>query len=191
MRNKPPSTSFKPEIPRRSVDLPGVPRVPSPSAPSTGQAGPADRPAAEDNGRKLIVGYGISLSGEISACDHLVVEGLIEAKLKDCIKIDVADSGVFRGSAEVDDADIGGHFDGDLIVRGRLSLRGSGVVSGTLRYGELAVEAGGRIIGSIDPLESSVARIQGQPAGKQPYQGKTTADAPSPVPPSQAAEAGD
>ncbi|MGP1397008.1 MAG: bactofilin family protein [Inquilinaceae bacterium] len=188
MRNKPPSTSFKPEIPRRSVDLPGVPRVPSQSAPQTGQASPAERPA-EDNGRKLIVGYGISLSGEISACDHLVVEGLIEAKLKDCIKIDVADSGVFRGSAEVDDADIGGHFDGDLIVRGRLSLRGSGVVSGTLRYGELAVEAGGRIIGSIDPLETSVARLQGQPAGKQPYQAK--ADGSTSAPPNQAAEAGD
>ena len=34
--------------------------------------------------RKLIVGRGISLSGEITACDRLVIEGSVEANLQNC-----------------------------------------------------------------------------------------------------------
>ena len=33
--------------------------------------------AAVSTGRKLVIGEGITLSGEIEACDHLVVEGTV------------------------------------------------------------------------------------------------------------------
>ena len=139
---------------------PSKPAFPvAPARPGTPGVGQAVQPAAQDNGRKLIVGSGISLTGEISACDHLVVEGRIEAKLKDCRSIDVAAGGVYKGSAEVDIADIGGRFDGDLTVRGRIRLRGTGIVSGKLRYGEMEVECGGKIVGVMEPLDKVVTAI--------------------------------
>jgi cytoskeletal protein CcmA (bactofilin family) len=152
--NKPPSTPFKPDVPRRIVDIPGAPRrrFGEPGEPTGGM--PAQ--AQSEHSRKLIVGRDISLSGEISACDHLVVEGRIEAKISDCRTIEVMDGGVFKGSAQIEEAYIAGTFEGELSVKGRLRLRGSGVVSGTVRYGELEVEAGGRVIGTMEPLESSV-----------------------------------
>jgi cytoskeletal protein CcmA (bactofilin family) len=145
-------------IPSRGPDAMGA----GPGAPDAGES-PAR--VVGDTGRKLIVGRGIGLSGEISACDHLVVEGRIEAKLKDCRRIDIADSGVFKGSADIQEADIAGRFEGDLSVRGRLELRGTGTVSGTVRYGELMVEGGGRIMGSIEPLESSVTPMTASSGG--------------------------
>lgn len=140
-----PSTPYRPDLTRRGQDAPAT---------NAGWSQPAAAPAPEasDNGRRLIVGHGISLTGEISACDHLDVEGRIEVKLKDCLTINVTEGGVFKGSAEIGDADIAGKFDGELTVRGRLKVRATGVVSGAVRYEELEVEAGGKIMGTIEPL---------------------------------------
>lgn len=148
--NKTSGSSFRQPEPRRIVDMPGAARRADTAAGRADTAGP--RPA--DTTRKLQVGREITLAGEISACDHLVVEGQIEAKLRDCHIIEISDSGVFKGAAEVDMADIGGRFDGDLVVRNRLRVRSSGVVAGSVRYGELEVEVGGRLVGTMDPLEA-------------------------------------
>lgn len=148
MPNTPPSgPGVRPEGPRRIVDIPAAPRRSS--------SGGYDERPVQQSARKLIVGPEISLSGEIKSCDHLVVEGRIEAVIKDCRTIEIAERGQFKGSAEIDEAVIGGQFDGDLTVTGRLTLLSQGLVAGTLRYGELAVEAGGRIVGKIEPLEDT------------------------------------
>src|SRR5713226_3843710 len=99
--------------------------------------------------RKLIVGREISLSGEITACDRLVVEGSVEANLANCRDIDIADSGLFKGSASIDDAEVRGRFEGTLNVRRRLLIRATGRVIGTVRYGQIEIECGGQISGDI------------------------------------------
>src|SRR5260370_24452430 len=97
--------------------------------------------------RKLIVGREISLSGEITACDRLVVEGSVEANLANCREIDIAESGLFKGSASIDDAEIRGRFEGTLIARKRLHIRATGRVSGTVSYAQVEIEAGGQLAG--------------------------------------------
>lgn len=141
---------FKPDIPRRVVEIPGTP--PKRVAP-TGTEGNA---AASTEMRKLIVGRDISLSGEIAACDVLVVEGTVEAKLRDGRVIEIADSGLFKGSVEIDDADIGGRFEGDITVRGTLKVRGTGRITGSIRYGTLEVENGGQLSGTIEVLTGGI-----------------------------------
>ncbi|HWG79955.1 MAG TPA: polymer-forming cytoskeletal protein [Stellaceae bacterium] len=99
--------------------------------------------------RKLIVGREISLSGEITACDRLVVEGSVEANLANCRDIDIAESGLFKGSASIDDAEVRGRFEGTLNVRRRLLIRASGKVTGNVRYGQIEIECGGQISGDV------------------------------------------
>ena len=102
--------------------------------------------------RKLIVGKGLSLSGEITACDVLVVEGKVEAKLTDGKMLEITESGQFRGSVEIESADIAGRYDGELTVHGRLTLRGTGRISGMIKYGELEINAGGQVIGELQVI---------------------------------------
>ena len=97
----------------------------------------------------MIIGQGISLSGEINSCARLVVEGSVQANLQACQSMVIAETGLFEGNAAIDDADIYGRFEGDLRVRKRLLIRASGRVSGTISYGQIEVEAGGTIAGSI------------------------------------------
>jgi len=99
--------------------------------------------------RKLIVGREISLSGEITACDRLVVEGSVAANLANCRDIDIAESGLFNGSASIEDAEVRGRFEGTLNVRRRLLIRATGKVTGSVRYGQLEIECGGQVSGDV------------------------------------------
>jgi cytoskeletal protein CcmA (bactofilin family) len=114
--------------------------TPSPGAPARHEA----------ELRKLIVGREIKLAGEITSCDRLVVEGSVEANLANCRDIEIADTGVYKGSASIEEAEIRGRFDGVLNVRRRLLIRAGGRVTGTVRYGQIEIERGGQISGDVE-----------------------------------------
>ena len=108
--------------------------------------------------RTLVVGREIVLSGEISACDRLVVEGTVKANIKDCRDIAISEGGLFTGSASVESAEIRGRFEGELTVSGRLLIRAPGQVSAAVRYGEIEIERGGRLSGHVDATDSAKPR---------------------------------
>ena len=128
------------EMARRVVDIPGAQRTES-----IGNA----------RGKKLVVGREISLSGEISACDTLVVEGTVEATLSDSRTIEIAESGIFRGQIEINVAEISGQFEGTLVARKRLIIHSKGRVEGKIRYAELEIERGGRISGDVQRISDA------------------------------------
>ena len=103
----------------------------------------------ESTGSKLTVGPNIKLKGvEITDCDTLVVEGTVEATM-DSRVIQISEQGAFRGSAEIDIAEIHGEFNGTLTVRQKLVIYSTGKVNGKIRYGKLVVEEGGQLAGEI------------------------------------------
>lgn len=117
-------------------------------------------------GRRLVVGQGITMSGEIEACDHLVVEGTVEAALKGASVLEISETGVFYGSVEIDEAVVAGRFEGELSVNGRLSVLSTGSITGTIAYKELAVEAGAMIDGKISPIKGGQSASGSIEAGK-------------------------
>ncbi|HAT34841.1 MAG TPA: cell shape determination protein CcmA [Rhodospirillaceae bacterium] len=116
-----------------------------------GSASPGSVSSGE-TGKKLVVGKDICLSGEITACDTLVVEGQVEASLKDSRMFEVTESGDFKGKVEIDVAEIRGKFEGELTAKTRLIIRRSGVATGTIRYRLLEIEQGGEIAGTVEVL---------------------------------------
>lgn len=169
---KPPLPAAKAPLPPSASDLATpndqgsgpravLPPVPFRATQESTSAKPA--PEARQHGdRTLIVGRGIAFSAEISACDNLVVEGTVEARLPNAERVEITESGLFRGTAGTRDGDIGGRFEGELKVSGRLIVRSTGRVEGKIQYGELAVEAGGRIEGELRNINSkSDAKTEG------------------------------
>lgn len=130
-----------------------TPSTPSASAPFPRDATPApvakDVAARTDNPSKLTVGPNIKLKGvEITDCDTLVVEGLVEATM-DSRVMQVEEEGAFKGSAQVDFAEIRGRFEGTLNARTRLVIRSTGKVTGNVRYGSVVIEEGGQLGGEV------------------------------------------
>jgi cytoskeletal protein CcmA (bactofilin family) len=141
------------ELPRKTSDIPSAVR----RAEKPAETKSEHRSEGAGEVKKLIVGRDIFLSGEIKSCNKLVVEGSVEAALRDCQTVEIAEAGLFRGSAEIDTADVSGRFEGDLTVRSRLVIRSTGRIVGTVRYGQIEIERGGIISGEIEHLASTGA----------------------------------
>jgi len=114
-----------------------------------------------EGGSKLTVGPNIKLKGvEITDCDTLVVEGLVEATM-DSRVIQIAEQGAFKGSVEIDIAEIRGTFEGNLTVRQKLVIYATGKVTGKIRYGKVVIEEGGQLSGDIECSVASSGKAQG------------------------------
>jgi cytoskeletal protein CcmA (bactofilin family) len=119
------------------------------SAASASAAAGARAPASQESESRLIVGPNIKLKGvEITDCDTLVVEGSVEATM-DSRVMQIAARGSFKGTAEIDIAEIRGEFDGNLVVRDKLTVYSTGKVSGQIRYGKIVMEEGAQLSGEI------------------------------------------
>ncbi len=127
-----------------------VPATPDVDLPSSLATSPSASSSAPEGGSKLTVGPNIKLKGvEITDCDTLVVEGMVEATM-DSRVIQIAQQGEFKGSAEIDIAEIHGVFDGNLTVRNKLVIYSTGKVTGRIRYGKVVIEEGGQLSGDIE-----------------------------------------
>jgi cytoskeletal protein CcmA (bactofilin family) len=123
-------------------------QAPAPAAAAAVVAQPAA--GAKEGESKLTVGPNIKLKGvEITDCDTLVVEGSVEATM-DSRVIQISERGSFKGSAEIDIAEIRGEFDGTLTVRQKLVIYSTGKVTGKIRYGKVVIEEGGQLSGEIE-----------------------------------------
>ncbi len=147
---RPDYDSGSPSVQRAAV---GEATPPSQEAPAT----PAPERRADEGGARLIVGPNIKLKGaEITDCETLVVEGRVEASMNSRV-IQIAEEGVFSGTAGIDVAEIRGRFEGELTARRRLVIYASGKVSGKIRYGALSVEEGGELSGDVGRLAAEPA----------------------------------
>jgi cytoskeletal protein CcmA (bactofilin family) len=129
----------------RNASVPAPAPVQSPTTTSS-----IPEAASKPGESKLTVGPNIKLKGvEITDCDTLVVEGAVEATM-DSRVIQIAQSGSFTGSAEIDIAEIHGEFNGTLTVRQKLMIYSTGKVKGKIRYGKVVIEEGGQLSGEIE-----------------------------------------
>ena len=160
------ATEASAELPPRSrVSLPERPD----SRPETpGERGHSPDQVGSDDGKILIVGQEIVFNGKISSLDRLIVEGKVEAKIKDCRAIEIAETGHFKGQVEFERADIAGVFEGDLMVREHLVVRETGRIIGKVKFGELEIERGGQIVGDLQLfVEGAEANGKGAAAGRK------------------------
>lgn len=178
-RNDRPDAPKDPKLAQRPA-TPGIPATPPPAAatprpsaptpnaePSAASA-PAAPPTLSDNaGSRLSIGPNINLKGvEISNCDVLAIEGNVEATIISKV-MEIAPPGRLNGTATIDIAEVHGEFSGELTVRDKLTVHGTGRVTGTVRYGRLVVADGGVINGEIKQLEPA-AKTTAAPAASSP-----------------------
>lgn len=134
-----PDLSFLESRPARVAEIPNL-------ALGRSSIGTGSRPI--DN-RALTVGRDIKLSGEITECELLIIEGRLEASVPNAKTMEIAQTGSFKGTATLNDATISGEFDGELTVTNRLRITSTGRVTGTILYGHLEIENGGEIHGEL------------------------------------------
>lgn len=137
---------------------------------SAAAAGFEKTQAKAANRRVLTVGNDILLKGEIATCDRLVIEGAVDATLNEVHTVEIAEGGSFKGFAEIEDAEISGTFEGELVVRNRLVIYATGKVRGKITYGEIEIERGGEMTGEIKTMDQAGKKTTFSTKGKTPLE---------------------
>lgn len=143
------NTGFRPIPPQAAIAASRPPAAAAAAAQTVATPTPDRVSAKVATKRVLTVGPDIQMKGEITTCDRVVIEGLVDATMREVHTVELAETGALKGIAEVQDAEISGSFEGDLIVRGRLIIYSTGRVRGNVTYGEIEIERGGQISGNI------------------------------------------
>ncbi|MGD9657634.1 MAG: polymer-forming cytoskeletal protein [Methylocystis sp.] len=98
------------------------------------------------------IGAGVTLKGEISASDLIIVDGAIEGDVSARV-IQVGQGGVIRGNVSATEADVSGWISDHVEIKQLLVVRASGRVEGNITYGEIELEKGAVIAGELTALE--------------------------------------
>jgi len=141
--------------------------TPSPTARPTMPGAPGRPTGRAEAGEKRVLqlGKGISIQGSVTEAERIVIDGTMESQLLQCQELAISHSGVFKGEAQVEDADIAGVFDGTLTATGNLTIRATGRVLGVARSRRLSVEDGGQLTGRMEMITDATA---GSPMGLAP-----------------------
>lgn len=121
-----------------------------PSFPEDRHDRPASSPAPHGQHEgHVLVGEGIKIVGEIRDCRKIEIYGVVEGDLE-AEELIVHDKGLLKGNVKTDRAQVHGSIDGDITVTHLLDVKSKGSVAGKTQYGQLSIETGGRIVGTLD-----------------------------------------
>ncbi len=97
---------------------------------------------------KVVIGNGVSITGEIKKADEVQIDGEADVTMKtDNVVIGL--TGKCKGNIETHNADIWGAFDGDLKASGTLTIQAEGNATGTIEYQSMQIKLGGKVSGDI------------------------------------------
>jgi len=98
------------------------------------------------------IGEGVSLKGEISVPDVIVVDGGVEGDVT-ARAIHVGAEGSVKGNIVSTDADIHGTISEKIEVKQLLTVRSTGRIEGSVTYGEVQIERGAVIAGTFSSTD--------------------------------------
>jgi len=124
-------------------------------------------PTIEPN--TLYVGQGVCIKGDVLVPGILVVDGLIEGNVSGRA-VWVSESGSIKGKVVATEAEIHGTVSETIEVKQLMIVHGTGRVLGDIRYGELQLEKGAVLSGTLScvsdeqaPVVESVLTASGRP----------------------------
>lgn len=112
----------------------------------------------EDKKDCLIIGEGVSVTGNIALTGTIYVYGDVSGEIV-AHELHVGPSGKVTGNIKVDVAEIKGHVLNTILVRDTLIVRASGKITGVIVYKSLEIEHGGIIDGKIEKIESAPEQV--------------------------------
>jgi len=87
---------------------------------------------------KVVIGNGVSLTGEIKKADEVQIDGEADVTMK-TDNLVVGATGHCKGNIETHNADIWGTFDGDIKASGTLTIQEQGKISGAIEYQNIQI----------------------------------------------------
>jgi cytoskeletal protein CcmA (bactofilin family) len=96
-----------------------------------------------------VIGNGITIDGEISGDDTLIVQGNVKGRVS-LDQVIVEAEGSIEAEVEVRHIEIFGQLTGNVVAQERVDIRPEGKVTGDLKAPRIQIAEGARFKGHID-----------------------------------------
>jgi cytoskeletal protein CcmA (bactofilin family) len=150
----------KPPDPKPAPTTP----TPAPAAPKP-QAGPmpsGSSAAPRGNHEVCIIGPQITIKGEITGDEDILVEGVVEGLIQINREVKVGEKGRVKARIEAQTIIISGEVVGDCQAVARVEIQASGKLTGDIRAPRIVIAEGAMFRGNSD---MSAGRDSSRPAG--------------------------
>ncbi len=132
----------------RPAPAPGAPYTPSPAAAST--AAPTPQAPRKSAGQPCVIASGISIAGEITGDEDVVIEGRVEGNIRLGRDLKVASTGMVKATIEAQSITVAGELLGDCLATGRVEIQSTGRVTGNIRAPKIIIAEGAMFKGMSD-----------------------------------------
>ncbi len=124
-----------------------------------------------DTKNAVFIGEGVHVTGAIHATGIVMVQGSHSGEVN-CGLLIVGETGVVDGVVSATEAEISGSIRNDITIKQLLSVRASGRVEGSWKYGEIEIEKGGVLKGNAESTgfraERAIVQNETQPKLPRP-----------------------
>jgi cytoskeletal protein CcmA (bactofilin family) len=97
----------------------------------------------------ITIGQGVTFVGSISARGKAFINGKVTGEVS-VDDLQVGQYGVIKGKIKSREMDIHGEIHDDVACAEHVLVHSTGLINGKLIYGELEIQKGGRVTGSMD-----------------------------------------
>jgi cytoskeletal protein CcmA (bactofilin family) len=101
-------------------------------------------------GGPCIIGRQITIRGNLSGSEDLIVEGRIEGTVALKNHLTIEESGAVEADLDIADLTINGQMRGDIVAAQSVSISATAKVVGNVRAPRIIIEDGARFKGSIE-----------------------------------------
>lgn len=108
---------------------------------------------------KTIVGPGITMVGEFSGSDPVLIEGTIRGTVKSDVNVHITKTGQLFGEGYADSFDVDGFINGNVDCKSNATFSNTGKMKGTLSTVRLKTDDGSFFEGTLN-LKKPIAAVQ-------------------------------
>jgi cytoskeletal protein CcmA (bactofilin family) len=97
-----------------------------------------------------VIGEGLTIEGEFSSEDEVVVHGTVRGTLSSSGNVSVGSSGVIEADVSADSLGIAGQVTGDVTANQRVDIQAGGRLIGDVKASRLTIADGASFKGNVD-----------------------------------------
>jgi cytoskeletal protein CcmA (bactofilin family) len=97
----------------------------------------------------ITIGKGVTFVGSISTRGKAFINGAVTGEIS-VDDLQVGESGIIKGKIKSREMEVHGEIHDDVSCAEHVLVHSTGLINGKLIYGELEIQKGGRVTGSMD-----------------------------------------
>ncbi|MEB2313994.1 MAG: polymer-forming cytoskeletal protein [Sorangiineae bacterium] len=97
-----------------------------------------------------VIGEGLTIEGEITSEEELVIHGTVRGRLETTDAVSVASGGLVEADVAAASLSVGGHVTGNVTARERVDLQPGGRLIGDVKAARLTIADGASFKGNVD-----------------------------------------